>query len=275
MFRLARDHQPVTSAELRRVGISARRLSLLACATGALCLTASAAMADNLTVQGSTTFTARLWEPHQAEVEKKTGHKLAIIPNQSVNGLTELLAGRTDIAMISAPLVREVDVIRKKHPDFAFKELQSFEIARVRVGFVVNPQNKVRQIKLEDLRKILLGQIVNWSTLGGPDLTIRPVLVGEGGGVTATVQATLLDKQPITADAIRVRIQQQVLKIVEQEPGAIGISQVGLIQDSRLPEVKTDEPLEQILSLVTFGAPTAAEKSVIDALRGVANDKLY
>ncbi len=232
------------------------------------------AVAETLNVQGSTTFTARLMTPYQAEIEAASGHKLEIIPNKSVNGLKALLAGRADLAMISADLDSEVDVIRSANPNLVFNELRSFEISRVRVAFAVHPSNPVRSASLDDLRRVMNGEFTNWRSLGGPDLAIRPVIVREGGGVTVTVQAQLLDGQPITENAIRVQTPLQVLKVVEQEQGAIGVSQIGLVEESKLPELATDRPIEQQLNLVTFGNPGSAAQAVIDAARSVANAEL-
>ena len=58
--------------------------------------------------------------------------------------------------------------------------------------------------------------------------------------------------------------------IVEQEPNALGIAQLSLARQKGLPEIATDRPVEQTLSLITLGEPTPAMKSVIDAARTAA-----
>ena len=234
----------------------------------------SPASADAFVVQGSTTFTARLMVPHQAAIEAKTGHKLSIIPNKSINGLIAVLEGRADLAMISAPLERELDVIRPERPDLPYKRLNVFEVSRVRVAFAVHPSNLVRSVSLDSIRKVLRGEINNWKELGGADLPIRPVMVREGGGVTVTVQAQLLDGIPAAPEVIRVQTPNQVLKIVEQEPGALGVSQFVLVRQRSIPELVTDRTVEQHLSFVSLGTPTPAIQAVIDATRSVAAENL-
>ena len=72
---------------------------------------------------------------------------------------------------------------------------------------------------------MLTGEISNWRQLGGPDLPIRIVAVREGGGVLASVEATLLGGAHISArDVIRVQVGTQIVKVVAQEPGAFGIT---------------------------------------------------
>lgn len=230
----------------------------------------SFAFGDTLTVQGSTTFTARLFVPHQTEIERVSGHKLEVIPNKSVNGLIALLEGRADLAMISAPIEDELTVVRSIKPNLSFEKLKAFEISRVRVAFAVHPSNPVRSATLDQIRKILLGNIDNWLELGGPNLQIRPVIVREGGGVTVTVQAKLLDGQFAAPSVIRVQTPSQVLKVVEQEAGALGVSQLMLVRNHGFFELKTDKPIEQQLSLITLGSPSNSVQSVIDATRTIA-----
>ena len=72
------------------------------------------------------------------------------------------------------------------------------------------------------------------------------------------------------ANPIRVAFGAQVVKVVEQEPRALGIAQLGLVKELQLPELMTDQVIEQELSLVTRGDPTPAQQDVINAVRQVA-----
>ena len=231
----------------------------------------SSALADPLTIQGSTTFNRLLMEPHQAEIEAISGQQLTVIPNKSTPGLIALLEGRAHMAMISAPLQTEIELVQKILPGLPFDKLQPFEIVRTRIAFAVNKKNPVRSASLAQITNILLGQITNWKALEGPDLPIRVLLVGGGGGLTVAVESGLLKGQEVAApNMLYVRTPVQLVQIVNQEPGAIGFAQLALVKKTNTSELKTDKPFEQVLDLVTFGEPTAAERSVIDAARTVA-----
>jgi hypothetical protein len=69
---------------------------------------------------------------------------------------------------------------------------------------------------------------------------------------------------------IYVRTALQLTGIVEQEPNAIGMAQLSLAKQKGLPEIVTEKPVEQTLSLITLGEPTPAMKSVIEATRTAA-----
>ena len=136
---------------------------------------------------------------------------------------------------------------------------------------VIHPDNPVRTARLRDIGKILTGEISNWKQLGGPDLPIRVVAVREGGGVLATVEARLLGPAHIAApDAIRVQVGTQIVRVVAQEPGAIGITQLAIVKSSSAVEITTDEPIEQVLSLVSLDDPSPAASATIEAFRRIA-----
>ena len=228
------------------------------------------AHAGTLIIQGSTTFARHLLDNKTAEIEAASGQKLTVIPNKSVPGLIALQEGRADIAMISAPLENELRSSNAMD-QLASTKFRVHEIARVRVAIVVNPANKVRAATADQVTKILNGEIKNWSELGGDDLPIRVVLVGEGGGLTLMVERELLGSRPPKAqNVLFVKTPVQLVKIVGQEPGYLGFAQLDLAKQQQMPELKVEHPIEQILSLVTLGEPTKQMQAVIDAARRVS-----
>jgi ABC-type phosphate transport system substrate-binding protein len=109
---------------------------------------------------------------------------------------------------------------------------------------------------------------VNWSELGGKHAPIRMTFVGSGGGVVTSVESELLNGEPVRGPNILVaKTALQLVGIVEQEPNVMGIAQLSLAKQKELPEIVTESPVDQTLSLVTYGEPTPAVKAVIDAVR--------
>jgi phosphate transport system substrate-binding protein len=248
-----------------------RLLSVATSAGIASIILTSQAVADTLILQGSTTFTRLIIQPHKTAIQNKSGHELSIFPNKSVPGMIALMEGRAHMAMISAPIATEIVKLKQALGAADYSKLKTFEILRTRVAFVVHPSNPVRQTSIGLLRKIFAGEISNWSALRGNDAPIRTVIVGGGGGVTSTVETELLDGRPaVGVNAIQVRTPLQLITVVEQEPHALGAAQLSLVKQKSLPELTTEKPIEQILSLVTLGEPTAAMRAVIDAARHAA-----
>jgi phosphate transport system substrate-binding protein len=230
----------------------------------------SQAVADPLILQGSTTFNRRIMEPHEAEIEAKSGQEITVIPNRTMLGIIALMEGRAHMAMTSASLDSEVGKLKKAMPGLDYDRLKTFEISSTRVAFVVNTANPVRKATLDQVKKILTGEITNWSALGGRDAPIRMIVVGGGGGVVTTVESELLEGHSVRGpNIIYVRTALQLTGVVEQEPNALGFAQLALARQKGLPEIVTEKPVEQTLSLITLGEPTAAMKAVIDAARAV------
>jgi phosphate transport system substrate-binding protein len=232
-----------------------------------------AAAADVLTIQGSSTFSTNILTPNEAAIEAISGQSIKIVGIRSDIGLLRLLARQAEFAVISTSLRHAIDALRPNNPDLPYDRLMAFPVSQVRVAFAVHPDNPVRKASMQQIRQVLSGQVTNWKQLGGPDLPIRVTYVQPGGGVTLCVAGQLFNGQQFTpANAIRVAFGAQVVKVVEQEPRALGIAQLGLVQEHQLPELTTDRVIEQELSLVTLGEPTPEQQTVINAVRKVVSD---
>jgi phosphate transport system substrate-binding protein len=221
-------------------------------------------------VQGSTTFAHRVMEPYQTAIEASSGHKLIVVPNKSSLGLLALFEKRGDFAMISGPLEYEIGPLKSTHPDLRFDRLQLFNVATTRMAFAINQDNPVHEISDENLRRILLGEITNWRDVGGSYLPIRVVMVRIGGGVQASIENEFLKGKKISVpNPILVNISSQVVKITEQLPEALGLSQLSIVLNSNARELKTDHPIEQTLNLVTLGDPTSDTHKVMEVTRSI------
>lgn len=239
-------------------------------------LTAAVAGDQPVSLQGATTFNTRLIETHRGLIEERAGVALAVVPNKSIHGLKAVMQGRAELAMLSSSLADHLPLFETDEERTIFTRLRSFEIVRSTVAFVVHPDNPVTMLSRDQLAGILTGQITNWKALGGQDVEIKPVMVKEGGGVMLAVQAHVLQGQMIAApSAARVDTARQVLKAVAQNQGAIGFAQQALAVQSHLPRLQTEVPVEQILSLVSLGEPSARALKVIEAARTVAAERLF
>jgi ABC-type phosphate transport system substrate-binding protein len=245
-----------------------RRLTLATLALTCAAAMLSQAAAEPLILQGSTTFNRRVMEPYEAEIETNSGQDITVIPNRTMLGIIALMEGRAHMAMTSASLDSEVSKLKKAMPGLNYDRLKAFEISSTRVAFVVHPENSVRKASLDQIKKALTGEITNWKDLGGKDEPIRVVTVGGGGGVGTTVESELLNGVQIHGpNILYVRTALQLIQIVEQERNSLGIAQLSLARQKGLPEIVTEKPVEQALSLITLGEPTPAMKAVIDAAR--------
>jgi phosphate transport system substrate-binding protein len=246
----------------------------LAATAALLCWTGSAASAETLVLKGSATFNASLMTQYRDDIEAVSGHRLNIIPTKSIDGLTALLTGDADIAMISSPLESEIELVKQRRPDLSTEGLQSFLIHHTRVSFAVHPDNPVRATRWNLLRRVLSGDVSNWKQLGGPDLPITVICVSDRG-VLMSVEKQLMRGNRITPRNLVEAESGRVLPFrVAENPGALGIAQLAEVKRHKLPEMLLPVEIEQPLSLVTRGPPTSAMYKVIDAARRVVAGQL-
>jgi phosphate transport system substrate-binding protein len=227
----------------------------------------SSGRAEVIRVIGSTTVASEVVAPHQAEIERLSGQTIILLPSRSSLGVFGLFEGH-QIAMISSSMKDLLLELKRERPELAYDRLRVFNLSRTRVAFSVNRGNPVRYADLKTLEHILTGEMTSWRQVGGSDLPIRIVMVGEGGGVQATIESQLKLKV-VTKNTILVQISSQVNKVVEQLPEALGLAQIENLRGSEAAELKTDRPIEQELNLVTVDDPPPNVLAVIEAAKKV------
>lgn len=250
------------------MGVATRALMLLAGLVSSAAIPAHA-HAETLTLHGAHVVDATVIRPSAKDIEQAAGVDLVVVPNRSDLGLLSLARGEIDLAMISGSLEAQVEFLRPRAPELPYDQLQAHEITRVRVSFAINEANPVQGLPLKTIGRMLEGDITNWKDVGGPDLAVRVVAVRPGGGVLSSVERALIGNGHISAPgAIRVPVGPHVVKVVAQEAGALGISQINLLRNEpNVKELATDEAIEPALNLVSLGPPSPAAAKLIQLLR--------
>jgi phosphate transport system substrate-binding protein len=230
-----------------------------------LIATTSMAAAGQISLHGSTTVNNAIFTPKKAEIEKASGQQLELVGNGSGRGIADLVAGKAQIAMISAPLEDEVKKINEKTPGSVDgTRLKAYQIGESRVAFAVHPSNAVKSLTNAQLSDVFAGKIKNWKEIGGADQPIVIIAAQAGDGLRSMVEATLIKGVSLPADTRAMSNATQVAKIVSQLPGAIGILAPGAI-DSTIVELRGSAPIVQPLILVTMGDETAEVHQVVEA----------
>jgi phosphate transport system substrate-binding protein len=230
-------------------------------------LVATSASAAEVKINGSTTVAGALVEAHKADIEKASGHTLTVVANGSGHGLTDLAEGKANIAMISAPLEEVAAKINEKTPGaIDVAAFQVVQVGEAKVAFVANSANKVKELTNEKITAVLKGTTTNWKDLGGDDAPVLVVTEVSGGGIRSLVEGELLAKEAIAANKRELPNGSQIVKIVSQIPGALGVVSASQV-DASVAQIKTDKDLVQPLILVTKGAPSAEAQAVIDAAK--------
>lgn len=225
-----------------------------------------AALGANIKVSGSTTVASAVMIPMEAEIESSSGVELDITANGSSRGIDDLVNGRSDLAMISAPLEVTVAKINKKSPgSLSGTDLNGHMIGETRVAFVVHPSNPVNRLTLTQVADILSGKITNWSAVGGNNMPIVILAETAGGGVRSLVESELVGGESISGSIREFPNATQIPQVTSQLPPAFGLAPLKSAGSNSVQIVETDEPISQPLILVTNGAVGGNVQAVIDA----------
>jgi phosphate transport system substrate-binding protein len=162
------------------------------------------------------------------------------------------------------------------------KDLKGFTIARDGVGIILNSANTVTTLTDQQIIDIYTGQVTDWSVVGGPAGPITVVNKAEG---RSTLELFLhhfkLKPSDIKAQVV-IGDNQQGIKTVAGNPGAIGYVSVGTAEfeagqgtpvkllgmngiAASVENVRNGSfPLARPLNLVTKHEPSGLVKSFVD-----------
>lgn len=132
-------------------------------------LLSSAAAAEVLRINGSTTVNAVVVEAAEALRAKKGMQIQVDTQGGSSGGISSLADGRVQIGMSSRPIN---DEDRKKYPSVRFNPV---EIGKDAVAIIVSRdvwEGGVKVLSREQAQQIYEGKIKNWKEVGGPDRRI-------------------------------------------------------------------------------------------------------
>jgi ABC-type phosphate transport system substrate-binding protein len=90
------------------------------------------------------------------------------------------------------------------------------------LGVLVHPDNIVTNITLDQLKQLFTGGITNWKALGGRDLEVVPLVVNPRSATRKVFRTLVLGSEDFI-DAREVVPDSDMPRIVEAEPGAIGV----------------------------------------------------
>ena len=200
---------------------AALALCLAACDGGSEKIEIGAALSGTVSTDGSTSMEKVIGGLGEMFMEMNSGITFTYNPTGSGSGIKAVQEGRCDIGLAS----------RKLKTEEAESGLTETVLAYDGIAVIVNPENPVSDLDVATIAKIYLGQITNWSEVGGNDAEI--VLIGrEAGSGTRDGFESITD----TEDACQYRQELtstgDVITAVSQNPGAIGYASVASVKDT-------------------------------------------
>ena len=109
------------------------------------------------------------------------------------------------------------------------KDIWGTQVAWGALAFIVNEKNKIDNLSLDNIKKILLGKITNWKEVGGEDKPITLYLrKGKQSGVGSTARKLIFNDANISfsKNAIRVKSSGPIRKGVISDKYAFAIDDI-------------------------------------------------
>jgi phosphate transport system substrate-binding protein len=229
----------------------------------AVFIAATGVMAEELQIIGSTTV-GPIGDAF-AEVFKNMYPDLSITVSKpgSGNGAAALVEGRCDIAMMSR-FMKEAE-FKKAVENNVMPTAHA--IAMDGVCVVVHRSNPVTALSSQQIRDIYMGEITNWSQVGGPDRPIVVISRDTDSGTYETFESLIMKKAEMGAGTEYVNSNPQAHARVKTTEGAIGYVGLGFVDryvkalkvDGVVPDRSTISkglyPISRPLFLFTNGYP--------------------
>jgi hypothetical protein len=141
-------------------------------------------------------------------------------------------------------------------------------IAVVPVG---HPANSVRALTLDQLRRILIGDIRDWGTVAGTPGPIQVIAPVPGSDLAAQLDLALSANGQLTSDALLAPTWDATSLLVPQYPGAIGFLPVHRL-DSGV--VALADPLSVLVVAMASSEPRGAARDFLNWVQSDAGQQI-
>ncbi|NCN09962.1 MAG: PstS family phosphate ABC transporter substrate-binding protein [Leptospira sp.] len=170
------------------------------------------------------------------EFEKENSKiKVQVFGGGSLEGITKLISGETNIALSSRDLQeKELASLSKKG------DLEKLTIAYDGVAIVVHPSNPIAKLDLKSISNIFQGKIQNWKQVGGLDKPIQVIVRNDKSGTLSYFTDHILKQKDLgikefeknknndyISSAKTVSDNNDMADFIAKNPNAIGFMGMG------------------------------------------------
>jgi ABC-type phosphate transport system, periplasmic component len=111
--------------------------------------------------------------------------------------------------------------IRIGHPENLVSP--AFQIGSEEILVIENPQNQVKVLTAEQVKKLFTGQISNWKDLGGSDTSVQVWTFPPGEDIQQVFDKEALGGSPLTSSARLATSPDEMEKAIANDVNAVGV----------------------------------------------------
>lgn len=229
----------------------------------------TALAADKLQLTGSSTIAPLIADIGKRFEKQNPNVRIDVQTGGSSRGVIDARNGLADIGMVSRSLKVEEN------------DLKSFTIALDGIGLILHKDNSIKALTDQQVIDIYTGKITNWKAVGGKDARITVVNKAEGRSTLELFIHHFKLKNSSIKPQVVIGDNQQGIKTVAGNPGAIGYVSIGTAEFdagngvpikllplngvvASVDNVRNGSyPLSRPLNLVTITAPQGLAKRFI------------
>ena len=227
-----------------------------------------------LTISGSTTVFPIVQAAADRLIEANSGLSITVAGGGSGTGINDARAGRVHLGMSSREFTEE-----------ELRELSVYSVANDGIAVIVHPNNPVKNLTADQVKKIFSGEITNWNQVGGNNAAILVYTRETGSGTRTTFQDLIMDGEAITSRATPFASSALIKSGVARQANAIGYDSIGYVDETIkavsvnniMPTSETvlDETylMSRQLYLCTRGNASGLAVKLIDYIRSAAIQK--
>ena len=167
---------------------------------------------QSLLVAGSSTMLPLAEKLAEAFSRDRGGFSVFCEGGGSSAGIVALRRGVIDVALLSRDVRDQEDA----------QNVRCLPYARNAVAFVVHPSNPVSDMSVEQIRAILVGDVADWTTVGGKAGDIRIISRKIGSTTLQSVNDLVLHGEDLADNAVQAASVAELLNRVAVDPQAVG-----------------------------------------------------
>jgi phosphate transport system substrate-binding protein len=240
--------------------------------------TAVAQKNEVLTVKGSDTMVLLAQRWAEVYMSKHPNVTIQVTGGGSGTGISALINGTTDICNASRPMkTSEKQKLKQRFNSLGVE----IKVAKDGLSVYVNEANPVKELTLEQVRRIYLGEITNWKEVGGDDGRIILYSRENNSGTYVYFKDNILEGKDYAPNTQSLPGTAAVVNAVSKDKNGIGYGGAAYGKGIRELSLKTNAsstafaptpdnvragsyPVTRFLYMYVRSRPTGAMKEYID-----------